>query len=104
MSTILIPVPLRPLTGGRSRVEVPGASVGEVLDRLDAQHPGVRAYLFDEAGRLRPYVNVFVNQTEIRQAAGLATPLVATDEVAIIPAMAGGASARTSCAETLCRP
>jgi molybdopterin synthase sulfur carrier subunit len=88
--TVLIPAPLRRLTAGQSRVAVDAATVRELLDRLDAAHPGVRAYLLDETGALRAYVNVFVNATEIRQAAGLATPLRPADEVTILPAMAGG--------------
>lgn len=96
MATVLIPAPLRRLTGGQSRIEVDATSVGELLGRLDAEHPGVRSYLFDEDGQLRAYVNVFVNQTEIRQAGGLQAPVGPADEVAIIPAMAGGGSAFTT--------
>jgi molybdopterin converting factor small subunit len=91
MAIVLIPVPLRRLTGGQSRVEITASTVGEVLDRLEGLHAGVRGYLFDDAGAVRAYVNIFVNQTEIRQAAGLLTPVGPADEVAIIPAMAGGA-------------
>ncbi|MDR7486782.1 MAG: ubiquitin-like small modifier protein 1 [Armatimonadota bacterium] len=90
MATVLIPAPLRRLTGGQARLQVDAATVGELLDRLDVAHPGVRSYLFDESGSLRPYVNVFVNSTEIRQRDGLQTPLAPADEVAILPAMAGG--------------
>jgi molybdopterin synthase sulfur carrier subunit len=93
MATVLIPSPLRRLTGGQPRVEVSASSVAELLERLEAQHPGLRGYLCDEDGRLRSYVNIFVNQTEIRGAAGLQTPLGPGDEVSIIPAMAGGAAA-----------
>jgi molybdopterin synthase sulfur carrier subunit len=92
MATVLIPSPLRRLTGGQARVEIAASTVGELLHRLDAQHPGVRSYLFDDAGALRAYVTVFVNQTEIRDAGGLQTPVGPTDEVAIIPAMAGGSA------------
>jgi molybdopterin synthase sulfur carrier subunit len=88
--TVLIPAPLRRLTAGQTRVTVEAATVGELLDRLDAAHPGMRASLFDQTGALRAYINVFVNATEIRQAAGLATPLQPGDEVTILPAMAGG--------------
>lgn len=92
MATVLIPASLRRLTGGQSRVTVEAASVGDVLDRLDTLYPGVRGYLFDESGGLRAYVNIFLNETEIRQIGGLQTPVALTDEVAIIPAMAGGAT------------
>lgn len=91
MATVLIPAPLRRLTAGQTRIVVPAGSVAELLDRLDARHPGVRAYLLDEAGALRAYVNIFVNSTEVRSLAGLQTPLADGDEVAILPAMAGGA-------------
>ncbi|MGQ0572320.1 MAG: pyridoxal-phosphate dependent enzyme, partial [Armatimonadota bacterium] len=90
MALVLIPAPLRRLTAGQSRIDVTGASVAELFDRLEAAHPGMRSYLFAESGALRAYVNVFVNSTEIRQLSGLQTPLAPGDEVAIIPAMAGG--------------
>jgi len=93
MATVLIPAPLRRLTGGQSRIEIAAATVGDLLDRLDAAHPGVRSYLLDESGSLRAYVNVFINSTEVRQLSGLQTPLAPGDEVAILPAMAGGTTA-----------
>jgi molybdopterin converting factor small subunit len=91
MAVVLIPAPLRRLTAGRARIDVDGGTVGEILARLEAEHPELRAYLFDETGQVRSYVNLFVNQTEIRQAGGLQTSVGPADEVAIIPAMAGGA-------------
>jgi molybdopterin synthase sulfur carrier subunit len=96
MAVVLIPAPLRRLTGGASRIELEASSVADLLDRLDAAHPGVRSYLCDADGALRPYVNLFINSTEVRQLQGLATPLRATDEVMIIPAMAGGTEAVSS--------
>jgi MoaD family protein len=91
MATVLIPAALRGMTGGQSKIIVEGASVGDVLERLAVLYPGVRALLFDEGGALRAHVNIFVNDAEIRQLAGLQTSLADADEVAIIPAMAGGA-------------
>ncbi len=90
MATVLIPAPLRRLTGGLSRVEAAGSTLGELVDRLDAAHPGMRSYLLDDSGALRAYVNVFVNAAEVRTLNGLRTRLGETDEVAILPAMAGG--------------
>ncbi len=90
MATILIPAPLRRLTGGQARVQVPASSVADLLNRLEGAHPGMRSYLCDDAGALRAYVNLFVNNTEVRQLSGLGTPLAPDDEVTIIPAMAGG--------------
>ncbi len=90
MATVLIPAPLRRLTGGAARVPIDASSVAELLERLEAAHPGMRSYLCDDAGALRAYVNLFVNNAEVRQLNGLATPLARDDEVTIIPAMAGG--------------
>jgi molybdopterin synthase sulfur carrier subunit len=88
---VYVPTPLRRVTGGQSTVRVAGSTVGEVLDALERQYPGIRPQLFDEDGQVRTFINVFVNGTEIRQLEGLATPLREADEVSIIPAMAGGA-------------
>ncbi len=93
MPIVYVPTPLRRITGGHSTVRVSGSTVGEVLEALDRQYPGIRPQLFDEGGQVRTFINVFVNGTEIRQLQGLATPLQDADEVSIIPAMAGGARA-----------
>lgn len=97
MVTVFIPAPLRRLTAGQARIQVAALSVAEVLDHLEASHPGVRPYLLDERGALRAYVNIFVNATEIRDLRGLQTPLADDDEVSIIPAMAGGGGPGGSC-------
>lgn len=89
--TVLIPTPLRRYTGGESRVTLAGSSVGEVLDALDAAHPGIGERLRDDSGQIRRFVNVFVNGKNVRDADGIDTPLSAGDELGIIPAMAGGA-------------
>jgi molybdopterin synthase sulfur carrier subunit len=91
--TVLIPTPLRRFTGGDAKVAVAGSSVAEVLDALDAAHPGIGERLRDDSGQLRRFVNVFVNGQNVRDGLGVDTPLSAGDEVGIIPAMAGGASA-----------
>jgi molybdopterin synthase sulfur carrier subunit len=91
--TVLIPTPLRRFTGGEAKVAVAGSSVAEVLDALDAAHPGIGERLRDDSGQLRRFVNVFVNGQNIRDGQGIDTPLSAGDEVGIIPAMAGGAGA-----------
>ena len=75
--TIRIPTQLRTLTGGAGEVEVEGASVGEALKALDAAHPGLADRLFDEAGNLRRFVNVFVADEDVRFLDGLATPRLA---------------------------
>jgi len=90
MAIVFIPSPLRRLTGGNARVDVPAATLAELIDRLEALHPGMRSYLLDESGALRTYVNIFVNTAEARTLAELRTPLTEDDEVSILPAMAGG--------------
>ena len=89
MPVIRIPTPLRPHAGGLDRVEVSGSTVSEVLGNLVAQHPALRERLFD-GGELRRFVNVYVNNEDIRYLDDLASPVAAADEVSIIPAVAGG--------------
>ena len=89
MPVIRIPTPLRPHAGGLDRVEVSGSTVSEVLGNLVAQHPALRERLFDGA-ELRRFVNVYVNNEDIRYLDDLASPVAAADEVSIIPAVAGG--------------
>lgn len=88
--TVLIPTPLRRFTGGDAKVNVLGASVGEVLDSLDSTYPGIGERLRDDSGQIRRFVNVFVNGQNIRDRDGVETSLSTGDEVGIIPAMAGG--------------
>jgi molybdopterin converting factor small subunit len=89
MALVRIPTPLRPHAGGLDRVEATGSTVGEVLGQLTTEHPALRERLFD-GGELRRFVNVYVNNEDIRYLDELATPVAATDEVSIIPAVAGG--------------
>ena len=92
MATVRIPSPLRRYTNGQSKVESSGASINEIIDSLEAQYPGVKARLCDDSGQIKRYVNVFVNDEEIRTLQGGETPVGDKDEVSIIPAMAGGQS------------
>ena len=87
---VRIPTQLRPLTGGAGEVAATGTTVGEVLKALDAAHPGMGERLFDEAGKLRRFVNVFVADEDIRFLQGVDTPLDDGSVVSIIPAVAGG--------------
>jgi molybdopterin synthase sulfur carrier subunit len=89
-ATVRIPTTLRPMAGGKSEVEVEGTTVGEVLEALDAAHPGFADRLLDDDGNLRKFVNVFVADDDVRFMDGLATPVPAGETVAIIPAVAGG--------------
>jgi len=90
MPTVRIPTQLRTLTAGEGTVTVGGATVGEVLKALDAAHPGMAERLFDDAGALRRFVNVFVADNDVRFEQGLDTPVAETETVSIIPAVAGG--------------
>jgi MoaD family protein len=87
---VRIPSQLRTLTGGNSEVAVSGATVGEVLKELDSAHPGLQDRLFDEAGKLRRFVNVFVAEEDVRFLQGLDTPVAEGATVSIVPAVAGG--------------
>ena len=88
--TVRIPTTLRPMSGGRSEVQVEGSTVAEVLVSLDASHPGFRDRLLDDDGALRRFVNVFVADDDVRYLQGLDTAVPDGETVAIIPAVAGG--------------
>ena len=87
---VRIPTQLRPLAGGAGEVEVDGTTVGDALKGLDALHPGFAERLFDDAGNLRRFVNVFVGEEDIRFLDGLGTPVPAGAVVSVVPAVAGG--------------
>jgi MoaD family protein len=87
---VRIPSQLRSLSAGSSEVAVDGATVGEVLKALDASYPGFQARLFDDNGKLRRFVNVFVDEEDMRFLQGLDTPLEEGTTVSIVPAVAGG--------------
>ncbi len=91
MPSVKIPPVLRPHTGGEAVVSADGETVGEVLDALIAAHPGTGSQLLDDAGALNRYVNVYLNDEDVRVLAGLETAAKADDTVVILPAMAGGA-------------
>jgi molybdopterin synthase sulfur carrier subunit len=90
MATVRIPPVLRPKTGGSSEVDAAGANVGEVLRALTSAHPETSAQLFDAEGELNRYVNVYLNDEDVRVLDGLETSVKDSDSVVILPAMAGG--------------
>ncbi len=90
MSSIKIPPVLRPSVGGEKQVEASGANVGEVLRSLAEQHPATESQLFAEDGGLNRYVNVYLNDEDVRVLEGLETGVSAADTIVILPAMAGG--------------
>ena len=90
MATVRIPSPLRRYTNNQSKVQSNGANITELIENLETQYPGVKTRLCDDGGQIKRYVNVFVNGEEIRTLQGPETPVGDSDEVSIIPAMAGG--------------
>ena len=88
--TVRIPTQLRPLVGGAGEVPVDASTVGEALKALDAAHPGFGERIFDEAGKLRRFVNVFVADEDVRFLQGLETSVAEGQTVSIVPAVAGG--------------
>ena len=88
---ILIPTPLRPYTDKKDAVEAEGATVGELLADLTKKHGGLKAHLYNEQGKLRSFVNVYVNEEDIRYLQKEQTPVSPGDTVSIIPSVAGGA-------------
>jgi MoaD family protein len=91
MSIVKIPPVLRNATGGAKEVPADGQSVGEVLRAVATEHPDTERQLFSEDGQLNRYVNVYLNDEDVRVLDGLETPVKETDTVVILPAMAGGA-------------
>jgi molybdopterin synthase sulfur carrier subunit len=89
-ATVRIPTQLRSLAGGSSEVKVEGDTVGALLADLERAHPGFRERLFDDAGKLRRFVNVFVADEDVRFREGLDTAVADGDTVSIVPAVAGG--------------
>ena len=89
MATIRIPTPLRPYTAGNKEVEVQGSTVGAALDSLTTAYPDLRPHLFD-GEQLRSFVNLYLNQEDIRYLDGAETNLAENDTLMIIPSIAGG--------------
>ncbi|MBT8493636.1 MAG: MoaD/ThiS family protein [Deltaproteobacteria bacterium] len=90
MATVRIPTPLRRLSDGKEEVACTGATIGEVLSALESAHPGFKEKLFDDAGKVKRHVNIFANDEDIRFLSNLETPVKDSDEVSIVPAIAGG--------------
>jgi molybdopterin synthase sulfur carrier subunit len=90
MPTVRIPTPLRKLTADQEVVTVTGATLGAVLDELNAAYPGLGERILDEQGAIRRFVNIFVNDEDVRFLAEKETPITERDEISIVPAIAGG--------------
>jgi len=89
-ATVRIPTPLRKLTNNDELVEVNGATIGDAINELQTRYPGIKERLLDETGAVRRFVNVYVNEEDIRFLKNSQTPLKDGDEISIIPAIAGG--------------
>lgn len=87
---VRIPTPLRPLANGQNEVQLAGGSVREILENLVNNYPGIRERLMDEKGEVRRFINIYVNEEDIRFLDGTQTRIKDGDELSIIPAIAGG--------------
>ncbi len=90
MATVRIPPVLRPAVGGEKELSADGSSVGDILRQVASQHPETEGQLFAEGGGLNRYVNVYLNDEDVRVLDGLETPVGESDTLVILPAMAGG--------------
>jgi molybdopterin converting factor small subunit len=97
MPVLRIPTPLRAYTDGKSEVAVSGSSISEVLADLTTQYPALRPHLFNEGGDLRPFVNLFVGESNIKDLQGVDTPIKDGEKIMLIPSIAGGMSLRGEC-------
>ncbi|MBL6766364.1 MAG: MoaD/ThiS family protein [Verrucomicrobiae bacterium] len=88
--TVRIPTPLRKLTNDEELVTVEAATIGDAISELQTKYPGIRERLVDDSGEVRRFVNIYVNEEDIRFLQNKATPIKDGDEVSIIPAIAGG--------------
>ena len=88
--TVRIPTPLRKYTGDEANVEVAGSTIGEVIDNLETSHSGIKENIIDETGGVRRFVNIYVNEEDIRFLDGKGSELKDADSVSIVPAIAGG--------------
>ncbi len=90
MAKLMIPTPLRQFTGGQDAVEVEASTVGEALDKLTSRHTELRRHLFSDEGKLRSFVNVYMNDEDIRYLDRDKTAVAEGDTISIVPSIAGG--------------
>ncbi|GCE24454.1 MoaD/ThiS family protein [Dictyobacter kobayashii] len=89
-ATVILPPMLREKTEQQARVDIEGATMREILENLEQRFPGLRFHLCYETGELRPYVNIFIEQANIRYLQGLDTPVMAGARIRVLPSVAGG--------------
>ncbi|MEM7531613.1 MAG: MoaD/ThiS family protein [Chloroflexota bacterium] len=90
MATLYIPTPMRRLTSGQSKITLDGDTVSALIQTAESTYPGIAEKMLDGEGNVKRFINVFVNDDEIRTLDGLDTAVKASDKVSIVPAMAGG--------------
>ncbi|HEX6032790.1 MAG TPA: MoaD/ThiS family protein [Anaerolineales bacterium] len=94
MPVLRIPTPLRAYTDGKSEVTVNGSNISDALVDLTTQYPALKPHLFNEGGDLRPFVNLFVGESNIKDLQGVDTPIQDGEKIMLIPSIAGGMSLR----------
>jgi molybdopterin synthase sulfur carrier subunit len=97
MVKVRIPTPLRPMTGGKSEVETQASDIQAMIESLNGQFPGLKSRICDDAGEIRRFVNIYLNEEDIRFMKGKDTPLKDGDQISIVPAIAGGAEESGGC-------
>jgi molybdopterin converting factor small subunit len=97
MPVLRIPTPLRAYTNGKSEVAVHGSNISDALADLTTQFPALKPHLFNEGGELRPFVNLFVGENNIKDLQGVETPIRDGEKIMLIPSIAGGMSLRGEC-------
>lgn len=90
MPILRIPTPLRSYTDGQAELDLQGSNVAQVMDDLIVHYPALRPHLFNGDGQLRPFVNLFLNEENVKDLQGMGTPLSAGDRLMLIPSIAGG--------------
>ena len=90
MPVLRIPTPLRAYTNGQSEVTVSGANISDALNDLTTQYPALKPHIFNEGGELRPFVNLFVGENNIKDLQGVDTPIKDGEKIMLIPSIAGG--------------
>ena len=88
--TVRIPTPLRKLTDNRSEIEIDGETVESLIGNMEASYPGIKDRLCDESGKVRRFINIYINEEDIRFLDGTDTTIKAGDRISIVPAIAGG--------------
>lgn len=88
--TVRIPTPLQKLTQNKAEIKTSGANIGELINNLEKDFPGIKERIYDETGKIRRFINIYVNEEDVRFLQREETPLKDGDEVSIIPAIAGG--------------